>query len=137
MKHFELRAAATCILIAGASFASAASLPSHARVVEVVADKDNVFKVPGQKKPIIYARPGEPLHLKITSHRGGESAHDGAVHSFVIKKLRDQGWDFRLKEGTEEFDAVAPQAPGEYLIECTVKCGQGHDDMNMKLVVKN
>jgi heme/copper-type cytochrome/quinol oxidase subunit 2 len=32
---------------------------------------------------------------------------------------------------------VAPQEQGEYLIECTLKCGRGHDDMNMKLVVKN
>ena len=54
-----------------------------------------------------------------------------------VKKLRDQGWDIRLKEGTEDYPLVAPQAPGEYLVECTVKCGRGHDDMNMKLIVKN
>ena len=42
-----------------------------------------------------------------------------------------------LKEGTQDYALVAPQEQGEYLIECTVKCGRGHDDMNMRLVVKN
>jgi len=107
------------------------------RVIQVIADRDNTFKVPGEKKPVIKARAGEALILRITSHFGGEQARDGAEHSFVVKKLRDQGWDIRLKEGSGEYRLVAPQEPGEYLIECTVKCGRGHDDMNMKLVVTN
>ncbi len=106
------------------------------RVIEVIADHDNTFKVPGQKKPVITLKPGEPIILRITSRFGGEQARDGAQHSFVVKELRDQGWDIRLKEGTRDYQLVAPQRPGEYLIECTVKCGRGHDDMNMKLVVK-
>ena len=106
-----------------------------ARVIEVIADRDNTFKVPGEKKPVITAKAGEGLLLRITSHFGGEQARDGAEHSFVVKKLRDQGWDIRLKEGTGEYRVVAPQNPGEYLIECTVKCGRGHEDMNMKLIV--
>jgi heme/copper-type cytochrome/quinol oxidase subunit 2 len=107
------------------------------RVLEVIADKDNTFKVPGEKKPVLTLKPGERIVLRITSHFGGEQARDGSEHSFVVKKLRDQGWDIRLKEGTQEQTLVAPQEAGEYLIECTVKCGRGHDDMNMKLVVKN
>jgi heme/copper-type cytochrome/quinol oxidase subunit 2 len=107
------------------------------RVIEVIADKDNLFKVPGQSKPVIVMKPGEKAIFRITSHFGGEKAADNAVHSFVVKSLRDQGWDVRLKEGTEDVQLVAPQQPGEYKIECTVKCGRGHDDMNMKLVVRN
>jgi heme/copper-type cytochrome/quinol oxidase subunit 2 len=107
------------------------------RVIEVIADKDNTFKVPGEKKPIIAVKPAEQIVLRITSHFGGEQARDGSVHSFVVKKLRDQGWDIRLKEGTQDYTLIAPHEQGEYLIECTVKCGRGHDDMNMKLVVKN
>ena len=107
------------------------------RVIEVIADKDNTFKVPGEKKPVITVKPGEHIVLRISSHFGGEQGRDGSVHSFVVKKLRDQGWDIRLKEGTEDYVLVAPQEQGEYLIECTLKCGRGHDDMNMKLVVKN
>jgi heme/copper-type cytochrome/quinol oxidase subunit 2 len=107
------------------------------RVIEVIADKDNTFKVVGAKKPVISVKAGEQIVLRITSHFGGEQARDGSEHSFVVKKLRDQGWDIRLKEGTRDFVLVAPQQTGEYLIECTVKCGRGHDDMNMKLVVRD
>ena len=122
-------------LIAASTFSAGATGNGH--VIEVIADKDNTFKVPGQKKAVITVKPGEQIVLRITSHFGGEQARDGSQHSFVVKKLRDQGWDIRLKEGTQDYALVAPQQPGEYLIECTVKCGRGHDDMNMKLVVSN
>jgi heme/copper-type cytochrome/quinol oxidase subunit 2 len=136
MKRFALSTAAAAVLAGAVIMPGATITPApRGRLVEVLADKDNVFKVPGQKKAIIYAKVGEPLHLKITSHRGGESAHDGAVHSLSIKKLVDLGWDIRLMEGVQEFDVVAPPAPGEYLCECTVKCGRNHEDMNMKLIV--
>jgi heme/copper-type cytochrome/quinol oxidase subunit 2 len=106
------------------------------KVIEVIADKDNTFKVPGEKKPVITVKAGEKVVLRITSHFGGEQARDQSVHSFVVKKLRDQGWDLRLKEGTQDYTLTAPTTPGEYQVECTVKCGRGHDDMNMKLVVQ-
>ena len=115
----------------------AATRATDRRVIEVIADKDNTFKVVGQNKPVMFLKAGERIVLRITSHFGGEQARDGSVHSFVVKKLRDQGWDIRLKEGTQEYSLVAPQQLGEYLVECTVKCGRGHDDMNMKLVVKD
>ena len=106
------------------------------RVIEVIADKDNRFKVPGQKKPVIMASPREVLRLRITARKGPEWDRDGAVHGLTIKQLVDQGWNLRLKEGTEEFTLVAPEKPGEYVIECTVMCGEGHDDMKMKLIVR-
>jgi heme/copper-type cytochrome/quinol oxidase subunit 2 len=134
-----IRRIITALVFAG--LISAGVLSAHAttggRVIEVIADKDNTFKVPGETKPVIAVKPGEQIVLRITSHFGGEQARDGSEHSFVVKKLRDQGWDIRLKEGTQDYALVAPQEQGEYLIECTVKCGRGHDDMNMKLVVKN
>ena len=134
-----IRRAITALIATGMIVASAFSARAtvDGRVIEVIADKDNTFKVPGQKKPVITVKPGEQIILRITSHFGGEQARDGSQHSFVVKKLRDQGWDIRLKEGTQDFTLVAPQARGDYLIECTVKCGRGHDDMNMKLVVSN
>ena|SRR5215510_4323512 len=125
----------TALLLAGTICTTTRAADS--RVIEVVADRDNTFKVAGQNKAVIALKPGERIVLKITSHFGGEQARDGSVHSFVVKKLRDQGWDIRLKEGTQEYSLVAPQQAGEYLVECTVKCGRGHDDMNMKLVVKD
>lgn len=104
-------------------------------LIEVIADKDNQFKVPGQKKAVITVKAGEVVRLRITSRKGTEWAKDGAVHSFTIKELKDQGWDLRLKEGTQEFTLVAPKEPGEYVVECTVNCGKGHEEMRMKLVV--
>lgn len=136
-----IRKALTTLTLAGV-LAGAGAFPLKAgpdspRVIEVIADKDNTFKVVGEKKPVITVKPGEKIVVKITSYFGGEKAKDGSVHSFCVKKLRNQGWDIRLMEGTQEYPLVAPQQTGEYLIECTVKCGRGHDDMNMKLVVKN
>ena len=134
-----IRRIITTLVFAGLITASVFSANATAvgRVVEVIADKDNTFKVPGRKNPVITAKPGEQIVLRITSHFGKEQARDGSVHSFVVKKLRDQGWDIRLKEGSQEYTLVVPQQQGEYLIECTVYCGRGHDDMKMKLVVKN
>lgn len=105
------------------------------RLIQITADKDNMFKIPGQKKAVITAKANEVLLLRVTAHRGTESAKDGAVHTLTINALKDQGWDLRLKEGTQDFTVVAPAQPGEYLIECTIKCGEGHDDMKMKLIV--
>ncbi len=106
------------------------------RTIDVIADSDNRFKVPKQKEPVITMKVNEVAILRITARKGDEwDDKDGAVHSFTINALKDRGWNFRLKEGTQKFSVVAPAQPGEYLIECTVKCGKGHDDMHMKLVV--
>ncbi len=106
------------------------------RVVEIVADHDNRFKLPGQSKQVLVLKANEPLILKITAHRGEESARDGSVHSLVIRSLRSSGWDVRLKEGEQEVPVRAPSVPGTYFAECTVRCGPGHDDMRLKIVVQ-
>jgi hypothetical protein len=105
------------------------------RVIQVIADKDNRFKVPGQKQPVITVKAGEVIRLRITSRKGLDWHKDGWVHSFTITALKDQGWDLLLKEGTHEFTLVAPAEAGEYVVECTINCGRGHDDMRMKLLL--
>jgi heme/copper-type cytochrome/quinol oxidase subunit 2 len=107
-----------------------------ARTVELIADKDNRFKFPDGQKGPLQLKAGEIVRFRITSYFGGEKARDGAVHSFVVKKLRekDRAWSVRLQEGVQEFTVTAP-SPGKYTIECTVECGKGHDDMNMQMVV--
>ncbi len=105
------------------------------KTYEVLADGDNVFKVPGQKKPVITVKAGQVVKLKIIGKKGTEMAKDGSVHSFTINALKDQGWDLPVKEGANEYTVVAPAEPGEYVVECAVKCGNGHEDMKMKLVV--
>ena len=115
--------------------ASAAG-PTAGRTIELIADKDNRWRFPdGQKGPVTL-KSGEVVKFKITSYFGGEKAKDGALHSFVVRKLRDNdpSWSVRLKDGVQEFTVTAPK-PGNYLIECTVECGKGHDDMNIKMVV--
>ena len=69
----------------------------------------------------IYA---EVVHLRITANKSTEWDKDGTIHTFTINALKDQGWDLRLKEGTQDFTLVAPAEPGSYVVECTVKCGQ-------------
>jgi heme/copper-type cytochrome/quinol oxidase subunit 2 len=105
------------------------------KTISVIADKDNMFKIPGQKLPVITLKVNEVVHLRITANKSTEWDKDGTVHTFTINALKDQGWDLRLKEGTQDFTLVAPAEPGSYVVECTVKCGQGHDDMKMRLVV--
>ena len=106
------------------------------RFIDVTADQDNRFKVPKQKEPVITMKVNEVAVLRITSRKGGEwDDKDGVVHTFTINALKDKGWNFRLKEGTQKIPVVAPAEPGTYAVECTLKCGKGHDDMKMKLVV--
>jgi heme/copper-type cytochrome/quinol oxidase subunit 2 len=105
------------------------------RVITVIADKDSLFKIPGQKIPVITLKANEVVQLRIIAHKSTEWDKDGTVHTFTINALKDQGWDLRLKEGTQNFTLVAPAQPGEYVVECTVKCGAGHDDMKMRVVV--
>lgn len=120
------------LLLPGQVSRSAGNVP---RTINVIADKDNRYKVPGQTNPVITVKKNEVIKLRITAHKATEWDKDGTVHSFTIKELKDQGWDLRLKEGVQEFTLAAPADPGEYQIECTVKCGDGHDDMKMKLIV--
>lgn len=128
-------------IVGGVLLAVAALLPSvrvrsaGPRVIQIIADKDNRFKVPGEKKPIITVHAKEVLRLHIVAHKGTEWDKDGTVHTLTITALKDQGWDLRLKEGAQDFTVVAPAEPGDYVVECTVKCGEGHEDMRMKLVV--
>jgi hypothetical protein len=123
------------LLLLGVASLARLAAATEPRVIEVVAASDNTFRVLHEKSPVIRAKPGELLRLRITSQRGSEQARDGATHSLVIRTLREQGWDLRLYDGTKDYDVKAPETPAEYLVECTVKCGRGHDDMRMKLIV--
>ena len=112
------------------------ALAAQPRTITIIADKDNLYKISGQKLPVITVRANEVIHLRIIANKSSEWDHnDGTIHTFTINALKDQGWDLRLKEGTQDFTLVAPSQPGQYVVECTVKCGSGHDDMKMRLVV--
>ena len=124
------------VIVAVGVISSIAQASDAPRVIRLIADKDNRFKLPDQSKQVLVLKAGEEVILRVTAYPGTERARDGSVHSLVIRSLRDQGWDVRLKEGTQDVRLTAPSQPGEYLIECTVKCGPGHENMNLKLVVE-
>ncbi|HTC61336.1 MAG TPA: hypothetical protein VK709_00705 [Candidatus Saccharimonadales bacterium] len=113
-------------------------LAQEPRVIQLTADHDNKFKVAGQKDPAITIKAKEVIKFRVTAHKGSEMdpKFPNCVHSFSIKELKDQGWDVCLKEGMNEFVLVAPSKPGEYKVECMAKCGKGHDDMAMKMIVQ-
>jgi heme/copper-type cytochrome/quinol oxidase subunit 2 len=113
-------------------------LAQEPRVIQFTADKDNKFKVPGQKDPVITVKAKEVIKFRATAHKGTEMypKNPNCVQSFTIKDLKDQGYDVCLKEGMNEFVLVAPSKPGDYKIECMAKCGKGHDDMAMKMTVQ-
>lgn len=130
MKRLRATAIITAFLLS--TFAVWAQAP---KPIEILAGHDNTFVVTGQKKAIITVKAGQVVKLRVIGKKGTEAAKDGTVHSLTINSLKDQGWDLQVKEGVNEYTLVAPSAPGEYTIECAVKCGDGHDDMKMKLIV--
>lgn len=112
------------------------ALAAEPKVWHVTATKDQTFIVEGEKKPVITVKAGETIHLKITAEKGDRVANDGSVHSFTIKELASEGWNLRLKPGTQEYTLTAPTKPGEYLVQCMVPCGPAHAEQRMKLVVQ-
>ncbi|MGH9777481.1 MAG: hypothetical protein ACRD5I_03640 [Candidatus Acidiferrales bacterium] len=113
-----------------------ALLAAEPRVIEILAGADGTFKVVGEDKAEIVARPRETLKLRITAKRGEGGEPDGAVHTFTVPALMDLGWNLRLKQGTKDYTLKAPVERGEYMILCTAQCGKGHDQMRMKLIVR-
>jgi len=111
----------------------------QSRVIDILADKDSHFKIPGQAHPQITMKAGEALVLRLEARKGKSWNRDGAVHGFTMLRAKDRskvsGWDFELKPGVQEFNVTAPPEPGEYEIVCTVICSGDHEGMHMKVVV--
>lgn len=64
---------------------------------------------------------GEEVSVSLTSEEG--------AHGITI-----EGTDVNIQqEGTATF---TPEEPGEYMIHCSVPCGEGHSSMMSTLVVK-
>lgn len=113
---------------------------SGPRVIEILADRDSRYKIAGQTQPVIIAKPGESLTLRITAVKAKNRNRDGSVHGFTLLRASDRkpvdGWDFLLKPGTHDIPVSAPSELGEYLVVCTVICSENHEQMNMKFVVE-
>jgi len=93
----------------------------------------------GLNKPQITVKAGEPILLRITARKGTSWNRDGSIHGFALLHASDRskvpGWDLSLKPGMQEFLMTAPDEAGDYLVVCTVVCGEDHDGMQMKFVV--
>ena len=120
-----------CLLVGAAA--------AQNRIIEITADKDSRYKVPGQSKPEITLKAGEQITLRITANRGKSWNRDGSIHGFTLmhasNRAKVPGWNLALLPGTHDFDLTAPSEPGDYIVVCTVICSEEHESMNMKLVV--
>jgi len=113
---------------------------SQQRVIEILADHDSRYKIEGQKQPVITAKAGEEVTLRITAKKAKGRNRDGSIHGFSLLRAKDrqpvEGWDLMLKPGTQDFNLKAPGEAGEYLVICTVICSQDHEGMSMKFIVE-
>jgi heme/copper-type cytochrome/quinol oxidase subunit 2 len=113
---------------------------SQPRVIEILADHDSRYKMNGLKQPMITAKAGEEILLRITAKKAQTHNRDGSIHGFSLLRAKDRkpvpGWDLLLKPGTQEFTLNAPSDAGDYLVICTVICSPDHEQMNMKFVVE-
>jgi heme/copper-type cytochrome/quinol oxidase subunit 2 len=134
----ELRRLATIIMVLASCSWAQNSQPTP-RVIEILADHDSRYKMEGQKQPVITAKAGELITLRITAKKAKNLNRDGSIHGFSLLRAKDRKpvpeWDFLLKPGTQEFTVAAPSEPGEYLVVCTVICSQDHEGMNMRFLV--
>jgi hypothetical protein len=113
---------------------------SQHRIIEILADRDSRYKIAGQKQPVITAKPGEALTLRVTARKAKTQNRDGSIHGLTLLRAKDHkpvdGWDLLLKPGTQDFDLTAPAEAGEYVVECTVICSPDHEQMSMRFVVE-
>jgi heme/copper-type cytochrome/quinol oxidase subunit 2 len=110
------------------------------RVIEVIAGHDSRYKIQGMSKPSITVTANERILLRVTAIRAKQSNRDGSIHGFSLLRPKDHqpvpGWELLLKPGVQEFPLTAPAESGEYQVVCTVICSEGHEQMNMKFIVK-
>jgi hypothetical protein len=124
----------------GSCTPSTAGAQSSPRVIEILADHDSRFKIPGQERPQITVKAGEKLILRITAIKAKNHNRDGSIHGFALLRASDRkpvdGWDLLLKPGTQEFNLTSPSEPGEYVVICTVICSMDHEGMTIRVLVE-
>ena len=127
----------TALLATGSVLPCTAQSPI--RVVEILADKDSLYKIGRQSSPTLTLKAGEEVQFRITARKAKTLNRNGSVHGFALIRTKDGAkfpdWDLELKPGTQEFVLKVPSEPGEYQIICTVICSDGHEDMHIKVIV--
>lgn len=128
------------LMLAASGIICAQEAPeTQPHLLEVLADKDSRYKIPGLSQPAVTVKAGEPILLRVTARKAKSWNRDGSIHGFSLLRAKDrskvEGWDLLLKPGTQEFQMTAPQEAGEYVVVCTVVCSEDHEGMRMKFVV--
>jgi heme/copper-type cytochrome/quinol oxidase subunit 2 len=128
-----------CLLAVSLRGFGQGQIQTHAHVIDVIADKDSRYKIPGQSHAAIVVQAGEPILLRIDARKGKTWNRDGTVHGFTLLRAKDHakvpGWNLELTPGIQEFPLMAPAEPGEYEVVCTVICSDDHEGMRMKFLV--
>ena len=72
-------------------------------MIQMTADQDNKFKVPGQKQPAITVKAKEVIKFRITAHKGTETdpKHPG-LHSHLHRQGTEGSGLGRVPEGRDE-----------------------------------
>jgi len=126
-------------LIAGIFLAILPFAVAEPRLIELTADRDSRYRIPGQRMPEITMKAGEQIRLRVTARRAKSWNRDGSIHGFTLLRAKDrskvEGWDLLFKPGTQEFVLTAPADPGEYEAVCTVICSEDHEGMHLKVTV--
>jgi heme/copper-type cytochrome/quinol oxidase subunit 2 len=127
------------IAVLGIVLGCAQQIHGQQRVVDLTADRDSRYKIPGMRVPEITVKAGEQILLRVTARRGKSWNRDSSVHGFSLLRARDRtkvdGWDLLFKPGTQEFVMTVPTEPGEYVAVCTVICSEDHEGMHLKFTV--
>jgi heme/copper-type cytochrome/quinol oxidase subunit 2 len=142
VNQLRLTANASALLLTALLLAGRAPLctaQTQIRVVEILADKDSRYKIGGRASPTLTFKAGEEVRFRITAKKAKTLNRNGSIHGFALIRKKNGAklpdWDLELKPGTQEFVLKVPSEPGEYQIVCTVICSEGHEDMNMKVIV--
>lgn len=134
----KIHALLLTVLVLGGSIPRSVA-QSQIRVVEILADKDSRYKIGRQVSPTLTFKAGEDVQFRVTAKKAKTLNRNGSIHGFVLIRKKDGAkvpdWDLELKPGVQEFVLQVPSEPGEYEIVCTVICSEGHEDMNMRVIV--
>lgn len=130
--------ATTRFVLLALLFFDDAPRPAPVHVVNLIADRNSVFRVHGDKKSEMDLIAGEPVLLHVEATKAKSMNRDGSVHGLLLLDSRHKpvsGWDLLFKPGIQEMQLTAPTEPGIYEAVCTVVCSANHDQMKLKVVV--
>lgn len=96
------------------------------------ADQTIRITMAGFSQPVITARAGQPLRLRLVNPDSPFHTDGGGWHQLAVPAL---GVDFRIAPRSQQVVEIPAAAPGEYEFYCDVCCG-GKDNPTMRGVLR-